>query len=451
MASLSALLLRPAAHRRILIVPYSTCLYLGQPARSFSASVACSARATITARGDGSGLLRDETWVLSNGREEEERRAIAVADALGLPYTVKRVLPRPSLFWLPRIFFRWLGRSDSGGAGVKKLPWPLTSERGDTLDGPMPKYAVACGRDTAPVCMMVQAASNQRSLTVFIGHPRVPFGYLGIVALIRHQLRRLGRSSMIVLSQKNLEVPQRISPLAMTVAAKQSDALLPAAIHDSHTDAHRKQPSRDPVIAVVVGGVHAEYRWMPEDAARLVKEIKVLPKIMPGAQVILLTTTETSDSIRRELEKMEADDQTLFHLDTRASFAAAPSDQPLMAHQLYMAVLARATHICVTAGSTQLVTEAVATGKPVYVIGAERCTETLAMFHRRLRDLHVTRRFRPVRLNQRLSAGNDPLSHVGEHPPFAPSPVGRVGTEGGQQRGAAWIAEHAQRVQRQRL
>jgi hypothetical protein len=53
----------------------------------------------------------------------------------------------------------------------------------------------------------------------------------------------------------------------------------------------------------------------------------------------------------------------------------------------------------------------------------------------------VTRRFRPLRPGQRLLAGNDPLSCIGEHPPFELSPLGRIGALGGKQRGAAWIAE----------
>jgi hypothetical protein len=51
---------------------------------------------SIRYRSLSTDTLREETWVLSSGREETERRAIAVADALGLPYVVKRVKTRPS-------------------------------------------------------------------------------------------------------------------------------------------------------------------------------------------------------------------------------------------------------------------------------------------------------------------------------------------------------------------
>ena len=44
-------------------------------------------------------------WVLTPGHAGMENQAIALAEAVGLPHTVKRLHPRPPWTWLP--FLRW--------------------------------------------------------------------------------------------------------------------------------------------------------------------------------------------------------------------------------------------------------------------------------------------------------------------------------------------------------
>ncbi|KAI1314796.1 hypothetical protein EDD11_001673 [Mortierella claussenii] len=71
--------------------------------------------------------------------------------------------------------------------------------------------------------------------------------------------------------------------------------------------------------------------------------------------------------------------------------------------------------------------EALAAGKPVYIIGGELARGKLKVFHRYLADRHTTRAFRPGRvpvmpsktngLSSTTDYGNaDPLSYPGDHP-----------------------------------
>jgi len=58
-----------------------------------------------------------------------------------------------------------------------------------------------------------------------------------------------------------------------------------------------------------------------------------------------------------------------------------------------MGHLAWADAFVITADSVSMLSEACSTGKPVYVIGAERCTWKFADFHKSLQERGATRPF----------------------------------------------------------
>lgn len=60
----------------------------------------------------------------------------------------------------------------------------------------------------------------------------------------------------------------------------------------------------------------------------------------------------------------------------------------------YFGMLAWADHLLVTEDSVCMVSEACATGRPVYVVALEGRGRKFAAFHRRLRELGHTRPFR---------------------------------------------------------
>ncbi|KAI8053953.1 mitochondrial fission ELM1-domain-containing protein [Syncephalis plumigaleata] len=368
----------------------------------------------------------DETWVLASGCQEEERRAIAVAEALGLPCTVKHIYARSGWKWLPKLFFRWLSlyhaRRILTSDGILKrnyqLPWYLTMpDKKASLDdmNVLPRYAIACGLDAIPACLELEAISRKRTMTVFVGYPKLPFGYFGAVVLIRHQLRRLGRMSMIVLSQKNLiiaeSIPHRVTPLTLSVAANQIEKYLPTKLMESllkDVKSNKATTSSHPLIAVIIGGINAEFRWTTQNAQQYANKIATLTRIVPNSRVIILTTRATPKHISRIFQSIQG--EHIYHMDSSQSTDAG--------YRALMSVLSRATHICITGDSTQLAEEAVSTGKPVYIIGQEYCTDALRVYQNKMKDLHVTRRFRPLRIGQPLPTGNDPLSYMGRHPPF---------------------------------
>ncbi|KAI9598311.1 mitochondrial fission ELM1-domain-containing protein [Syncephalis fuscata] len=390
--------------------------------------------------------ISDETWILGSGHEEEERRATAVAEALGLPCTLKRIYPRQSINWLPKIVFRWLSLYNAkrittkNATSHRQLPWYLTSPDGkDALNTlSLPRYAIACGLDSVPVCFELAAISQKKTMTVFIGYPKAPFGYFGAVVMLRHQLRRLGRMSMMVMSQKNIilaeTVPHRVTPLTLSIATKQLSNLLPSElIKENNKSSSKHSEPRQPLIAVVLGGINPEFRWTSQDANQLASQVATLTSLVKDAQVLIVTNKSTPSFAIKAFDSIN--DKHCYHINTAQSNDAG--------YRQLMAILANATHLCVTAGSTQLTSEAVATGKPVYVIGYERCTGALAIFQNKLKEMHVTRRFRPLRSNRRLPIGNDPLSYVGQHAPFPTQPI--------HQNGASSIAKQIQQLNKKSI
>ncbi|MQL10623.1 hypothetical protein EI010_25780, partial [Escherichia coli] len=75
---------------------------------------------------------------------------------------------------------------------------------------------------------------------------------------------------------------------------------------------------------------------------------------------------------------------------------------------LHMAHLAWADAFVVTADSVSMISEACSTGKPVYVVGAERCRWKFTEFHQTLRELGVVRPF----------TGSEDISESWSYPPL---------------------------------
>jgi mitochondrial fission protein ELM1 len=133
-----------------------------------------------------------------------------------------------------------------------------------------------------------------------------------------------------------------------------------------------------PRIAVLIGGTSRAYRLPPGDAAAFGAKLASLARAEHGSLLITASRRTEPDSL--------------------AAFANAIRDVP---HWLwdgvgdnpYFAFLALADAIVVTGDSVNMVTEATATGKPVYVQSLEGHSTRLSRFHRLMQERGATRPF----------------------------------------------------------
>ena len=133
-----------------------------------------------------------------------------------------------------------------------------------------------------------------------------------------------------------------------------------------------------PRIAVLIGGSNKIYTMTEETVRRLAERLKALAA-EEGAGLLVTPSRRTGESNVRAL---------------RAALEGAPAaiwDQ--QGDNPYFGYLGLADHIVVTADSVTMISEACATGKPVYVVDLDGGSPKFQRFHDALREAGYTRRF----------------------------------------------------------
>lgn len=311
------------------------------PARADSAAPAQpSAPAAAAAEG---------TWVLTDGSIGMENQGLAVADALGLPVTCKRVRRTGPLRRLPT----WAQVFLPARALLHAI-----SAKSDRLAPPWPRALISVGRHSVPLALAVKRQSRGRTLAVHIQNPKVSAARFDLVAAPMHDA--LAGANVVT----TFGAAHRVTPARLSKAA---EALAPKLAHLPH-----------PRIAVLIGGTSKAFRFEAADAQRLGED---LARLARKANASLLVTP----SRRTGAENTAIIARCLDDIPTQ--IWNGEGDNP------YFAFLGLAEAVVATSDSVNLVTEAAGTGKPVYVYPLRGHSARLARFHAAMRQRGATRTF----------------------------------------------------------
>ncbi|KAK4343211.1 hypothetical protein RND71_039027 [Anisodus tanguticus] len=244
-----------------------------------------------------------------------------------------------------------------------------------------PSLVVASGRDTISISSPIKQLAPEYVFTVQIQHPRSRLNRFDLVITPRHDYYPLtpeGQKQIPWLLRRWI-TPRR-SPerhVILTVRAlhqADSDALKDAAYtwHDELAYLPR------PLLVVNVGGPTGHCRYGTDLAVELTA---LLLNVVPTCGSIRVsfsrrTPSKVSDIIWKELGS-----------HPKVHIWSGEGPNPHMGH------LAFVDAFVITADSVSMLSEACSTGKPVYVIGAERCTWKFRDFHRSLKNRGVVRPF----------------------------------------------------------
>ncbi|KAG0370203.1 mitochondrial fission ELM1-domain-containing protein [Gamsiella multidivaricata] len=397
------------------------------------------------------------TWIISDGLVSADKEAIALAKGLSLPWTVKRVQWRQGLQWLPIPFKKLIMdyHHVMNRRQTDKLPWFLT---GDPLAAPYPSFVLGSGTNAVPGLLQVSRMSGKASYSAHIHFPALPFIHFDQVFLQRHevvvQLAALG----LMKDQKNYfrinSTLNTITPKSLVLARTKAldQGLIPKSYFSDRNSSS--------IVAVLIGGPNED---CSHNTDRMVNRLARLIDVQ-GCRVLISFSQRTAANTKQaiaQLRERVQDDEKIFVYDPMAphgtgttsggnegnrgavSWTGVPG--PIGAAGFlervnpYEAMLALADKIVVTADSVAMTNEALATGKPVYVLGGELARGKLKVFHRYLADSHATRAFRPGRIpimpltsnsknGNGTSYGNDtadPLSYPGDHPAWNTSLAGQ--------------------------
>ncbi len=280
-------------------------------------------------------------WIVSDGKAGNDAQTRGVFDALGLRYELKRVDP----------------------TGIWKLlaPWGPVSpaERFGTADSqfrpPWPDFAIAAGRLTTPYIRRLKQAAGRLTYTVILLDPRVGTGAADLFWVPEHDRLR-GHNVITTRTAPHSFTPRHLAELRRSMPA--DIAALPS-----------------PRVAVALGGPDGNYRYTQEGVGRLVSALGSLAAL--GAGLMITPSRRTPAGVAAAVREATE--------GTARLFWSGAGENP------YPHFLAHADVLVAPADSVNMVGEACATGKPVYVFEPEGGSRKRARFHDALRRHGATR------------------------------------------------------------
>jgi len=290
-------------------------------------------------------------WVVTDGRIGMENQALGLAEAVGLPITLKRVEPQKRWAWLP---------SKAWPIVAKSFKNPLTSvgTPGDQVEPPWPDLLIGTGRLSIFYSIAIRRLSEGKTYTVQTQDPRVHCSFFDLVVPPTHDLYT-GPNVVPILG-----APHRVTDSKLNAEA---DRIAPGIAHLPR-----------PLVAVLIGGKSNAYRFPQSRMEQICEDLGALCS-QHGVGLIVTASRRTGDKNREILK------QRLSNLP--AVFWDGTGLNP------YFGYLGLADHVVVTGDSTNMVTEAAATGKPVHILDLPGGNAKFRRFHRDMQDYGATRKF----------------------------------------------------------
>lgn len=308
--------------------------------------------------GSASSSPTPACWAISDGAAGNENQAVALAHALGLAPRVLRVrLRQPWSAFAPRLTL--------GAAAA------IRDDRDEALAPPWPDLAIGCGRRAALATRLLRQWSAHRCYTVQILDPRIDSTAFDLVVAPQHD--GTGGANVI----------RSIGALN----AVDADWL---AAGRSRFSALAQWPA--PRTAVLIGGSNRAQR-LDEAYFDALLERLAARHASDGGSFLVSVSRRTPATVASKL---------------RQAFARFPGrfwngdgENP------YAGFLAWADRLVVTPDSVNMLSEACATGKPVYTFALRAIEGKLAAFHAELAGSGHLRRL------------DDPLQGPPQPPPLA--------------------------------
>lgn len=261
-------------------------------------------------------------WVLTDDRAGNTTQSLGLAEALGLPFEHKQLVPGP----LSRLHNRLLGASIRG----------IDPRRSTPLQPPWPDLVIAAGRRTAPVALWIREQSAGRARLVQLGRKGSDRATLFDLAVAPAYCRLFPHPRRLELH----------GPLHRVTAQRLAEA----------REAWRERLAALPAprIALLVGGTSGQYRLDVATARRLTRDV-VRRAREAGGSVLATASRRTGGAA---IEAVAGELADVPHWLYRPGEAA---ENP------YLGYLACADSFVVTADSESILAEATSLGKPVSI------------------------------------------------------------------------------------
>jgi mitochondrial fission protein ELM1 len=220
---------------------------------------------------------------------------------------------------------------------------------GSQFRPPWPDFAIAVGRLTTPYIRRLKRVAGRATFTVILQDPKVGTGAADLFWVPEHDTLR-GPNVVTTLTAPHSFTPRRLADLRRAMPAPV--AALPS-----------------PRVSVSLGGPDGNYRYSPAALARLGGALRSLSAL--GAGLMITPSRRTPAEVTAAVRAATRGLPRLFW--------EGEGDNP------YPHFLAHADALVAPADSVNMVGEACATGRPVYLFEPEGGGAKRARFHDALR------------------------------------------------------------------
>ncbi len=272
--------------------------------------------------GAGLALGAPRVWLLLAEKVGDNAQVRVLAEALGLPFEVRRLVMRP--------------RYRLGKPRFRPTLRHLDLARSDPLEPPWPDLILTIGRRCAMVALWIKRRSGGRSRIVLVGRPRQRMGdYDLLLVPPQYPLPDNGRAVA-------LELPlMRVDPERLARAREQWRERLAGFAR--------------PLTAVLVGGATRPYRLDGTVADRLLRDVQAL-RARDGGSLFISTSRRTPESAATVLARAVEQGAGFYRFRPEGG-----DDNP------YLGLLAHADRFVVTGDSVSMLVEVARLGRPLAV------------------------------------------------------------------------------------
>jgi mitochondrial fission protein ELM1 len=266
-------------------------------------------------------------WLLTGHKAGDNTQVVALAEALGWPFELKRFVYQSWELLSNRLLGVTLAGINQACSSVLEPPWP--------------DLVITAGRRNEPVARWIRARSAGRTRIVHIGRPWAPLDCFDLI---------------IVTPQYFLPERPNILPIDLPLHRITRAGLDETAGHWSARFVHLARP----YWAVLLGGNSGPFVFTAEKAVRLARWLNARVRDAGGSVLVTNSARTPQSAFTALLSTLEAP-LSVFRWGDPAG------ENP------YLAYLALADRLVVTGESMSMLAEASFTGKPLYIFDLSDC------------------------------------------------------------------------------
>ena len=258
-------------------------------------------------------------WLVTGDKAGDNAQLLIIAEALGLPYEVRRMMPRKEYIY--------------GKPPFKPSLYHLDMEKSDPLVPPWPALILTVGRRPAMAAQWIRKQSAGKTKVVLLGRPRKMLAEFALV-IITGQFVMPKRDNIL-----SLDLPlMRVDTAKIDKAVKIWQPSF--------------QAMKQPVTALLIGGPTKPYCM---DAAVVGTLLQQLKTQHVGGSLFISTSRRTPAAVVDYLRQHKPPDSTLY------CWQPGDSNNP------YFALLGLADYFVVTGDSLSMLVEIARLGKPLAI------------------------------------------------------------------------------------